>query len=112
VFCLVILFYMFCGCFMDCLSIIIITVPIVFPVLTSMGFDPIVLVMLLVFAMEIANLTPPVGMSVFYVANATNESTGLIFKNVVPYFIMDLGLVLLFGAVPGLILWLPRLLGY
>lgn len=89
VFLMVVLFYMFCGCFMDCLSIIIITVPVIYPVLTGLGYEPIVLVMLLVFAMEISNLTPPVGLAVFYVANATNESTTLIFKNVVPYFLMD-----------------------
>ena len=112
VFLMVILFYMFCGCFMDCLSIIIITVPIVYPVLTGLGYDPIVLVMLLVFAMEIANLTPPVGLSVFYVANATGESPTFIFKNVVVYFIMDLVFVLLFALVPDIILWLPRLVGY
>lgn len=112
VFLMVILFYMFCGCFMDCLSIIIITVPVVYPVLTGLGYEPIVLVMLLVFAMEIANLTPPVGLSVFYVANAVNESPAFIFRNVVVYFLMDLAFVLLFALVPDIIMWLPRLLGY
>lgn len=112
VFLMVILFYMFCGCFMDCLSIIIITVPVVYPLLTGLGYDPIVLLMLLVFAMEISNLTPPVGLSVFYVANAVNESTAFIFKNVVVYFITDLVFVLLFALIPDIIMWLPNLLGY
>lgn len=112
VFLMVILFYMFCGCFMDCLSIIIITVPVVYPVLTGLGYDPIVLVMLLVFAMEISNLTPPVGLAVFYVANAVNESPAFIFKNVVVYFLMDLLFVLLFALFPDIIMWLPKLLGY
>ena len=69
-------------------------------------------VMLLVFAMEISNLTPPVGLAVFYVANAVNESPAFIFKNVVVYFLMDLLFVLLFALFPDIIMWLPKLLGY
>lgn len=112
VFCLVFVFYLFCGCFMDCLSIIVITVPVVFPVLTAIGFHELVLVMLLVFSMEIAALTPPVGLGVFYVANATKMPVSQVFRGVVPFFIMDVALVLIIAAFPDLILWLPRLLGY
>lgn len=112
VFCLVVLFYLFCGCFMDCLSIIVITVPVIFPVLTAMGFHELILVLLLVFAMEIASLTPPVGVGVFYVAHATGMPTSQIFKGVTPYFLFDLFFVLLIGAVPQLVLWLPQLMGY
>lgn len=112
VFCLVFVFYLFCGCFMDCLSIIVITVPVVFPVLTALGFHELVLVMLLVFSMEIAALTPPVGLGVFYVANATKMPVSQVFRGVAPFFVMDVVLVLIIAAVPDLILWLPRLLGY
>lgn len=112
VFCLVFVFYLFCGCFMDCLSIIVITVPVVFPVLTAIGFHELVLVMLLVFSMEIASLTPPVGLGVFYVANATKMPVSQVFKGVVPFFLMDVVLVLLIAAFPDLILWLPKLMGY
>lgn len=112
VFCLVFIFYLFCGCFMDCLSIIVITVPVVFPVLTAIGFHELVLVMLLVFAMEIASLTPPVGLGVFYVANATKMPVSQVFRGVAPFFLLDVFLVLLVAAVPNLIMWLPKLLGY
>lgn len=112
VFCLVFVFYLFCGCFMDALSIIVITVPVVFPVLTALGFHELVLVMLLVFSMEIAALTPPVGLGVFYVANATKLPVSQCFRGVTPFFILDAVMVLLIAAVPQLILWLPNLLGY
>ena len=112
VFCLVFVFYLFCGCFMDCLSIIVITVPVVFPVLLGLGYHELVLVMLLVFAMEIASLTPPVGLGVFYVANATKMPVSQVFKGVTPFFCLDVFLVLLVAAVPDLILWLPKLMGY
>lgn len=112
VFCLVVAFYLFCGMFMDCMSIIIITVPIVFPVLTGLGYHELLLVMLLVFSMEVANLTPPVGLAVFHVANCTGESTSFIFKNVTKFFIMDLAIILVLALVPDVLLWLPRLMGY
>ncbi len=112
IFCIVLVFYLFCGCFMDCLSIIIITVPIVFPLLHGLGYHELVLVIVLVFVMELASLSPPIGVGVFNVANALNESTGLIFKGVMPYFLMDIILVLLIALAPQLILWLPRLMGY
>ena len=112
IFLLVVAFYTFCGMFMDCLSIIIITVPIVYPILTGLGYHPLILVMLLVFTMEVANLTPPVGLSVFYVANCTHESPSFIFKNVVKFFVLDIAIILLLALFPDLVLWLPRLLGY
>ncbi|MGI5971286.1 MAG: TRAP transporter large permease [Oscillospiraceae bacterium] len=112
VFCLVFVFFLFCGCFMDVLSIIILTVPIVFPVLTELGFNELILVMLLVFSMEIASLTPPVGLGVFYVANATKLPVSQVFRGVVPYFILDVIIVLIIAAFPNLILWLPQILGY
>ncbi len=112
VFLMVVLFYTFCGMFMDCLSIIIITVPIVYPILTGLGYHPLILVMLLVFTMEVANLTPPVGLSVFYVANCTHESPSFIFKHVAKFFVLDIVIILLLALFPDLVLWLPRLLGY
>ena len=112
IFCLIVLFYLFCGMFMDCLSIIIITVPIVFPVMTSMGYHELILVMLLIFAMEIANLTPPVGVGVFYVADATKESPAFVFKSVTKFFLLDLGIILFIAAVPQSVMWFVHLMGY
>jgi tripartite ATP-independent transporter DctM subunit len=112
VFCIVFLFYLLCGCFMDCLSIIVITVPVIFPILSGLGFNDIVLVIVLVFAMEIAALTPPVGIGVFYVANAAKMPVSQVFRSVVPFFIFDIALVLLIAAIPEVVTWLPSLLGY
>ena len=55
---------------MDVVSIIIITVPVVFPILTAVGYSPYVLVITLCFVCEIAGLTPPIGMNVFATSNA------------------------------------------
>ena len=69
VFLIVLVFYVFCGCIMDIASILIITIPIVVPLLVSVGYDPYVLVIILVFVGEMAGLTPPIGMNVFAVAS-------------------------------------------
>ena len=111
IFLLVILLYVFCGCVMDIMSIIIITVPVVFPILTGMGYSPYALVIALCFVAEIAGLTPPIGMNVFATANALRINPSEIFKGVVPYFICEIGLVLLIGLFPQIVTFLPTLMG-
>lgn len=111
IFLLVILLYVFCGCVMDIMSIIIITVPVVFPILTGMGYSPYALVIALCFVAEIAGLTPPIGMNVFATANALRINPSEIFKGVIPYFICEIGLVLLIGLFPQIVTFLPSLMG-
>jgi tripartite ATP-independent transporter DctM subunit len=111
VFLAVVALYVFCGCVMDIVSIIIITVPVIFPVLVGVGYSPYVLIIALVFMCEIAGLTPPVGMNVFATANALKVNPSDIFKGVLPYFICELAVVLLIGLFPRIVLWLPSLLG-
>jgi tripartite ATP-independent transporter DctM subunit len=111
IFLLVIALYVFCGCVMDIISIIIITVPVVFPVLTSLGYSPYVLIIVLCFMCEIAGLTPPVGMNVFATANALRVNPGDVFKGIVPYFICEMAIVLALAMFPQVVLWLPRVMG-
>jgi tripartite ATP-independent transporter DctM subunit len=111
IFALVILLYIFCGCVMDIVSIIIITVPVVFPILTGLGYSPYVLIIVLCFMCEIAGLTPPIGMNVFATANALRANPGEIFKGVLPFFICDMIVVIVIVLFPQLVLWLPRLMG-
>ena len=111
IFVAVIVLYVFCGCVMDIVSIIIITVPVIFPVLVGVGYSPYVLIIALCFMCEIAGLTPPVGMNVFATANALRVNPSEIFKGVAPYFVCELSVVLLIGLFPQIVLWLPSLLG-
>ncbi|MGI5971624.1 MAG: TRAP transporter large permease [Oscillospiraceae bacterium] len=112
IFAIVIVFYIFCGCVMDMMSMLIITVPVVFPVLASIGFNPYVIVITLCFMMEIASITPPIGMNVFATANALRESPAKIFKGILPYFICETAIVFILAAIPNLVTWLPGILGY
>lgn len=110
VFLLVVLFYIFCGCMMDIISTIIITVPIVFPLLTGLGFNPYVVCIVLVFMCEIAGLTPPLGMNVFAAANVLRLDPMEVFAGIVPYFIVDIIMVLLLILFPQITTFIPNLL--
>ncbi|MGM9615868.1 MAG: TRAP transporter large permease [Oscillospiraceae bacterium] len=111
VFILVMILYMFCGCVMDMMSIIIITVPVVFPILCSLGYSPYAVIISLCFMMEIAGLTPPIGMNVFATSNALRVSPSKVFSGVWPFFICEVAMVVLIAFVPGIVTWLPNLIG-
>ncbi|MCD8116030.1 MAG: TRAP transporter large permease [Oscillospiraceae bacterium] len=112
IFVIVVAFYIVCGCVMDIVSIIIITVPVVFPVLAALGFNPYVLVITLCFMTEIASVTPPIGMNVFATSNALQISPTTIFKGILPFFVCEVAVVLILAAVPSIVTFLPSLLGY
>ncbi len=110
VFILVMLLYMVCGCVMDMMSIIIITVPVIFPILCGLGYSPYAVIISLCFMMEIAGLTPPIGMNVFATSNALKVSPSKVFSGVLPFFICEICMVLLIAFVPGIVTWLPGLI--
>ncbi len=111
VFLLVMLLYVVCGCVMDIVSIIIITVPVVFPILCDLGYSPYALIIALCFMTEIAGMTPPIGMNVFATANALRVSPTEIFKGVIPYFLCELAMVFVIAFCPAIVTWLPNLIG-
>lgn len=108
VFLICVIFYLFCGCVMDIASTIIITIPIVFPLLTGLGYDPNLVVLLMTFMSSIAGCTPPIGMNVFAVANAMHIEPGRIFKGVVPFFISQLIVVFLMAIYQPLLYLVPN----
>ena len=111
VFTFVIIFYLICGCVMDIPSIIIITVPVIFPLLTGLGFSQYVLCVMLVFMCDVAGMTPPIGMNVFAVSNALRVRPTEIFKGCVPFFILDIVCVYVMAIFPQVVEFLPKLLG-
>ena len=111
VFTMVIIFYLICGCVMDIPSIIIITVPVIFPLLTGLGFNEYVLCVMLVFMCDVAGMTPPIGMNVFAVSNALKVRPMEIFKGCVPFFILDIVCVYVMALFPQIVEFLPKLMG-
>lgn len=111
VYTIIVVFYLFCGCLMDCMSILIITIPIIFPLLRSVGFNDFIICIALVFLANVGGITPPVGMSVFQTASVTGESTGVIFRGLLPFFIAFIVCIFLIAVFPDSILWLLKILG-
>jgi len=105
----VILFYLFIGCVLEFMSMAVITLPIVYPLLTGVGFDPIACIIIIVFLSEVALLTPPIGMSAFVVAGIAGVPPEVVFRGVVPFFLACLVLLALMVFFPAIITWLPGL---
>ncbi len=105
---LVIVGYLVLGMFLDSLAIILLTVPIIYPVMTQLGYDPIWFGILLVMVIEIGLITPPYGMNVFVLKSVSPEiSLSTIYRGVMPFVLTDFVRVLLIVLFPFLVLWLP-----
>ena len=109
---LVLLTLMILGCVIETMAIILLTVPIFFPLIVQLGFDPIWFGILVVRVTEIGLLTPPVGLNVFVIKGvAPDVPIGTIFKGVFPFLIADLCHVAILIAFPQIVLFLPNMMG-
>jgi tripartite ATP-independent transporter DctM subunit len=105
---LIMLMYLVLGCLMDAMAMIILTVPIIFPVITSLGFDPIWFGVIIVMTVELGLIHPPVGMNVFVIKSVIPDvSFSTIFVGVLPFIITDLLRLVILISFPILALWLP-----
>lgn len=105
----ILLAYVVLGMFMDGLSMLVITIPIVFPVILSMGFDPIWFGVVAVIVIEMGMITPPVGLNVFVVRGvATSVPLTTVFKGVFPFLLAMLVALLLIIAFPQIALFIPN----
>lgn len=106
-------FYLVLGCLLESLSMVLLTVPIFYPLVQSLGFDLIWFGIIVVVITEISLITPPVGLNVFVLkANLPEVSTGTIFRGVTPFWIADIFRLAILVFLPGISLFLPTLLGY
>jgi len=76
------------------------------------GYDPYVIVIILVFVGEMAGLTPPIGMNVFAVASALRVDPGVIFKGIWPFFIVEFAVALILPVVPWIVTGIPDLINF
>lgn len=103
-------FYLVLGCFLDGFSMIVMTLPIVLPIVKGAGFDPIWFGIFLVLVVEMAQITPPVGFNLFIIQGLTEDSLGYIALVTLPYLLIMVLFTILLIAVPDIALWLPRVL--
>ena len=105
------LMYLVLGCLMDAMAMIILTVPIIFPVVTAMGFDPIWFGIIIVMTVELGLIHPPVGMNVFVIKTAVKDvSFTTIFKGVLPFIATDILRLVILISFPTIALYLPSLM--
>jgi tripartite ATP-independent transporter DctM subunit len=105
---LIMLMYLLLGCLMDAMAMIILTVPIIFPVVTHLGFDPIWFGVIIVMTVELGLIHPPVGMNVFVIKSVIQDVTfSSIFKGVLPFIATDILRLVILIVFPIIALWLP-----
>lgn len=105
---LIMLMYLVLGCLMDAMAMIILTVPIIFPVIVHLGFDPIWFGVIIVMTVELGLIHPPVGMNVFVIKSVVKDvSFTTIFKGVLPFILTDIVRLVILIAFPIIALWLP-----
>jgi C4-dicarboxylate transporter DctM subunit len=104
----ILILYIILGMFLEIFSSIVLTVPILFPTVVALGFDPIWFGVLMVRVMEIGLITPPIGMNVFMLAGVSDTPLSTIFRGIVPFLIADFCHVALLVAIPQLSLFLPN----
>ncbi len=106
----VILFYVVLGCFMETLSMMITTIPIIAPVMFKLGYDPVWFGILVILLVETALVTPPVGLNLFVVQNLrTGGSLNDVIAGTAPFVFSLFAMIFLLTLYPDLALWLPRL---
>ncbi|QFT58820.1 Sialic acid TRAP transporter permease protein SiaT [Sulfitobacter sp. THAF37] len=105
---MIIAIYIVLGCLFESLSMLLLTVPIFFPLVTGLGFDPVWFGIIVVVVTEISLITPPVGLNVFVLKGVVGDvSTGTIFRGVTPFWMVDILRLILLLAFPALVLFLP-----
>ena len=105
---LILLAFILAGCILDTMAMILLLVPIVYPVVISLGFDPIWFGIIVVMVAELGMISPPVGINVFVINTiARDVKLTTIFRGVIPFIVTDLLRLVLLIAFPALVLWLP-----
>ncbi len=108
----VVIFYVVLGCFMETLSMMIVTIPIVAPIMVGLGYDPIWLGIVIVVLVETALITPPVGMNLFVVQSLRKGgSMNAVILGSLPFVFALFAMVALLAFFPGLAMWLPGIVG-
>src|SRR5207249_6563994 len=100
--------YFVLGCLLDSLAMILLTSPIVFPIVSALGYDPVWFGIIIVMVVELGLITPPIGMNVFVIKGIAREvPLGTIFRGVTPFIVAQVILIMILVAFPEIALWLP-----
>jgi len=107
----IILIYLFLGCFLDAISMMVLTLPVIYPIIETLHFDPIWFGVIAVLMMEAGLITPPMGLNIFTVAGvATDTPVETIFRGVAPFLLAIIVVVVLITIFPAIALFLPQMM--
>jgi tripartite ATP-independent transporter DctM subunit len=104
---LVLFLYLVLGCFMDLVAMLILTVPVLHPLMVQLGYDPIWFAVIVIVMGEVGMVTPPLGMNVFVISKYTGIPVKDVFEGSVPHVIAHLIAVAILAFFPQIVLWLP-----
>ena len=108
---LMIVLYILLGSVLESLSMILLTVPIFFPIIKQLGYDPVWFGILIVMVVEIGLIHPPIGINLYVIRSVMPDIPMMsVVRGIIPFIVADLLRILLIAAVPWISLWLPRLL--
>lgn len=110
VLCIILFIYLILGMFLDIISTMILTVPIIYPAIIAMGHDPIWFGVVIVMLMEVGLITPPVGLNVFALSAVTDVPLNIVFRGCLPFVVTMLIGIAAVVAFPEIALFLPRIL--
>ncbi len=107
----IVIIYIILGCVLDSLAMMLLTLPMFFPIVTGLGFDPVWFGILVVMLVELGLITPPIGMNLFILRSILPDVTlATIIRGILPFVVADVFRVCLIGLVPAITLFLPNLL--
>ena len=108
---LIFVIYVLLGCFVESVSMLFLTVPLFFPIVTAMGFNPVWFGIVVIVAIEISLITPPIGLNVFVMRGMIADvPLRTMFLGVAPFVLSSVVLLLILIFFPPLVLWLPTVL--
>ena len=108
---LIIIAYIFFGCFLEAFGMLLITVPVFLPLIKQFGYDPVWFGIIVVIVVEVGLIHPPMGLNLFVIqANAPDMKIASIYRGIVPFLVAPLILLVLMFLFPQLALWLPKVL--
>jgi tripartite ATP-independent transporter DctM subunit len=108
---LILAIYLVLGCVLESLSMVLLTVPVFFPIVQQLGFDPVWFGILVVMVIEISLITPPIGMNVFVLRTVLPDiPTADVFRGVTPFIVADVFRLALVTLVPWIVLFLPNMM--
>jgi len=106
--CLLVVFFVILGCFLDGISMVVLTIAVLLPTVEAAGFDLVWFGIFIVLVVEMAQITPPVGFNLFVLQGLTGRQVTWIARTAMPLFFLMIAAVLITYFFPGVVLWLPR----